>query len=142
MTSTLDPDLIPEPDRSLGRGHGTDALGPSDTTDTGSDVQPGVHAIEELDIGLDRGTNEDSTTRSLEVSGDSDATGTGERASAGRDVDFELGVDIDVDRIDRIDTIEDLDEIDLASAEPTDVDDPDLLAPQRRLSEQVRQQPR
>lgn len=38
--STLDPDyLTGGPDRSLGRGHGTDALGPSDTSDTGSDMQ-------------------------------------------------------------------------------------------------------
>jgi hypothetical protein len=38
-SSTLDPDNFPEsPDRSLGKGHGTDALGPSDISDTGSDV--------------------------------------------------------------------------------------------------------
>lgn len=109
--STLDPDLIPEPDRSLGKGHDTKSLGPSDVTDSGSDVQPGVHAVEELDLGLDKGTTEDPDTRTLEVEGDSDAGGTGERASAGRD-SVELGGDIGFDRIDRIDAGEDLEEFD------------------------------
>lgn len=99
--STLDPDLIPEPDRSLGSGHDTKSLGPSDVTDTGSDVQPGVRAVEEQDIGLDKGTTEDPDTRLLDVEGDSDATGTGERTTAGRD-SVEMGSDIGTDRIDTI----------------------------------------
>lgn len=106
--STLDPDLIPEPDRSLGQGHDAKALGPSDVTDTGSDVQPGIKAVEELDIGLDKGTTEDPDTRLIEATGDSDATGTGERASIGRD-SVEMGGDIDTDRIDRIAADEDAD---------------------------------
>jgi hypothetical protein len=58
--STLDPDNIPVgTDRTLGRGHGTRALGPSDNSDSGSDVAG------EPDIGLDS---------------DTDAEGTGERA--------------------------------------------------------------
>jgi hypothetical protein len=61
--STLDPDNLPAtPDRNLGKGHGTDALGPSDRSDTGSDVQGGTAAEEGLS---------DS---------DTDAEGTGERA--------------------------------------------------------------
>lgn len=37
--STLNPDNFPAvPDRVLGRGHGTGALGPSDTSDSGSDI--------------------------------------------------------------------------------------------------------
>ena len=41
-TSTLDPDNFPEaPDRSLGKGHGVDSLGPSDISDSGSDVVGG-----------------------------------------------------------------------------------------------------
>ena len=101
-TSTLDLENIPEPDRQLGKGHGTRALGPSDISDTGSDVQPGLRAIEELDLGLERGTSEDSDSRTLPVSGDSDSGGTGERGSAGRDGDVEEAGDIDVDRIDAI----------------------------------------
>jgi hypothetical protein len=58
--STLDLDNIPVGnDRSLGQGHGTRALGPSDNSDSGSDVAGGP------DIGFDS---------------DTDAEGTGERA--------------------------------------------------------------
>ena len=40
--STLDPDNFPEsPDRVVGRGHGTGALGPSDSSDSGSDIAGG-----------------------------------------------------------------------------------------------------
>ena len=38
--SSLDPDNLPGlPDRVLGTGHGKGALGPSDNSDSGSDVQ-------------------------------------------------------------------------------------------------------
>ena len=127
-TSTLDPDNIPEPDRSLGKGHGTDALGPSDISDTGSDVQPGVRAVEEPDIGLDKGTTEDPDSRNVSVSGDSDAVGTGERASAGRDSDLELGADIDVDRIDYIDP-----------GDNPDLEAPDVPAPRERSGHRPQQ---
>jgi hypothetical protein len=100
MTSTLDPNLTPEPDRSLGKGHDAKSLGPSDVSDSGSDVQPGVRGIEERGIDLDTGTSEDADTRNIEVEGDSDSTGTGERTTAGRD-SVEMGHDIGVDRIDQ-----------------------------------------
>lgn len=111
--STLDPDNIPEPDRKLGTGHGTNSLGPSDTSDSGSDIQGNAHWAADLDIGLDRGTNEDSDSGrgarnagpdsiDANMDSDSDAAGTGERASAGRDSDIEMGGDIDVDRIDQV----------------------------------------
>ncbi|MBV6320011.1 hypothetical protein [Duganella violaceipulchra] len=58
--STLEPDNLPVgTDRTLGRGHGTRALGPGDNSDSGSDVAG------EPDLGLDS---------------DTDAEGTGERA--------------------------------------------------------------
>jgi hypothetical protein len=117
-TSTLDPDNAPEPGRSLGRGHGTDALGPSDTSDTGSDMQAGVHGIDEPDIGLDKGTNEDPDTHTISVDGDTDAVGTGERATAGRDDDIEMGGDIGVDRIDYINPEEDPDYVEDPAAAP------------------------
>lgn len=106
-TSTLDPDYTPEPDRRLTLGHDTDALGPSDLSDTGSDVQGGFRAIESelLGLGLDRGTTEDSDSRYLPASPeDSDSTGTGESTTAGRNLDAEMAGDIDVDRIDSIDS--------------------------------------
>lgn len=112
-TSTLDPENIPEPDRRLSKGHGTSALGPSDTSDSGSDVQGGLRWTAEADIGLDKGTYEDPDSgrrdRSAgpdigdaELDSDTDASGTGEVATAGRDSDIEAGSDIDVDRIDYI----------------------------------------
>ncbi|MYN17730.1 hypothetical protein GTP81_13290 [Rugamonas sp. FT107W] len=79
--STLDPDNIPVgTDRTLGRGHGTRALGPSDNSDSGSDVAG------EPDLGLDS---------------DTDAEGTGERA--GVDVET-LPADADIG-FDHVETI-------------------------------------
>ncbi|MEW6370736.1 MAG: hypothetical protein AB1584_07360 [Pseudomonadota bacterium] len=115
--STLDPDNFPErPDRSLGKGHGTDALGPSDLSDTGSDVMGGPGFASNLDddqlVHLDRGTNEEEESSAggtagpdvgdANFSSDSDVGGTGERASAGRDTVVEDGADIDTDRIESI----------------------------------------
>ena len=115
--STLDPDNFPErPDRSLGKGHGTDALGPSDLSDTGSDVMGGSGFASNLDddqlVHLDRGTNEEEESSAggtagpdvgdANFSSDSDMGGTGERASAGRDTVVEDGADIDTDRVESI----------------------------------------
>jgi hypothetical protein len=128
-TSTLDPDNIPEPDRKLGTGHGTGALGPSDSSDTGSDVQSGLRWTQEADIGLDKGTNEDPDSGRRErsagpdigdanIDSDTDAVGTGERATAGRDSDIETGRDIDVDRIDSINPDDDPDSLDMDATPP------------------------
>ncbi|WP_050478080.1 hypothetical protein [Herbaspirillum rhizosphaerae] len=59
-TSTLDLDVLPISDRQLNKGHDNHALGPSDTSDSGSDM-----------------TN-------IATEADSDSTGTGERASVER----------------------------------------------------------
>ena len=59
-SSTLDPDNIPERDRTVTKGHGTRALGPSDSSDSGSDVQDSLRRTEDAEIGLDTGTNEDA----------------------------------------------------------------------------------
>jgi hypothetical protein len=113
-TSTLDPDNFPEtPDRVVGKGHGTDALGPSDNSDSGSDVVGGPGFAVGLDddqvVHLDRGTNEDPEGHIRDTSGpdmgdsdldsDSDSGGTGERAAAGRDSEVRDGADIDTDSI-------------------------------------------
>lgn len=113
-SSTLDPDNIPEPDRRLGKGHGTSALGPSDISDSGSDVQGETRLSSEVDIGLDKGTTDDPDSAPRDLSAgpdigdagldsDTDAAGTGERKTAGRDLDIEAGADIDADRIESID---------------------------------------
>jgi hypothetical protein len=139
-TSTLDPDNFPEsPDRSLGRGHGIDSLGPSDTSDTGSDVVGGPGFSTNLDddqvIHLDEGTTSDleashaGDTAGPDVgdanfSSDSDVGGTGERAAAGRDTVAKDGADIDTDRIESIPDLP-LNEEDtdfLASRPPIDAD--------------------
>lgn len=134
-TSTLDPDNIPEPDRQLGKGHGTESLGPSDSSDSGSDIKGHPRWSADTDIGLDRGTNEDSDSGrhansagpdigDANIDSDSDSAGTGERASAGRDTDVEMGSDIDVDRIDYVSTGEE--------DEFSEYDNPDQILPRSR----------
>jgi hypothetical protein len=114
-TSTLDPDNFPErPDRSLGKGHGVDSLGPSDISDSGSDVMGGTGFASNLDddqtIDLDEGTTSDQEATQAagpdigdsNFDSDSDYGGTGERAAAGRDTIAKDGADIDTDHIETI----------------------------------------
>jgi len=110
-TSTLDPDVDVTPDRDVQKGHGTDALGPSDTSDTGSDISggpglvneerlPGGPADERTDYRADAEAPQ-SAGRDIGDAGlasDSDAEGTGERASAGRDPVQADGADRGFDR--------------------------------------------
>jgi hypothetical protein len=104
--STLDLALSTPP--VTDKGHGTRALGPSDTSDSGSDLQgPGIYESDADVLGLDSGTNEDVAhgngagrdVGDANLDSDSDAGGTGERASAGRDIDVEAGSDIAPDRL-------------------------------------------
>jgi hypothetical protein len=74
---------LDETDRTLGKGHGTEALGPSNSSDTGSDVASG-------DAGALLGDTD--------LSADSDAEGTGERAAAGRDDSQPPSRDVSPDR--------------------------------------------
>jgi len=114
--STLDPDNIPlGKDRSVGSGHGTGALGPSDTSDSGSDVQGGIGladdaALDDADLGLGKGLNDDPEMSTAggtagpdlgdaDLDSDSDSNGTGERAAAGRDTATPDGADIGFDHI-------------------------------------------
>ena len=69
-------------DRSLGKGHGVGALGPSDTSDSGSDLQGA--------LGDD------------ELASDSDSSGTGERAAVERDNEVTYGADIDTDHVEML----------------------------------------
>ena len=77
------------------KGHGTGALGPSDSSDSGSDIQGATRMKTEPEEGLEAG----GATPVVEDS-DTDAAGTGERAEAvpegARD-----GADIAPDRIAR-----------------------------------------
>jgi len=109
--STLDPDNFNLPDRQIGKGHGTGALGPSDTSDSGSDLQGGDGlAAQDVGMGLDSGNTsapEGGTRRhgagpdvgDANLDSDSDSSGTGETASAGRDSIFANGEDLDIEEI-------------------------------------------
>jgi hypothetical protein len=103
MASTLNRTGESQP--VINRGHGTDALGPSDLSDSGSDVHIGPGAAQDPSeaLPLDHGTTSDVATGARETAGpdlgdsdldsDTDAAGTGERAAAGRD-DFIEAADI------------------------------------------------
>lgn len=84
MASPLDPSFIPNTDRRVNTGHGTGALGPSDSSDGGSDV---------------RGGGAERLIGDPELDGDSDRSGTGERASATPDAEVPEGADIAPDRV-------------------------------------------
>lgn len=101
-SSSLDPDILTSaPDRILGKGHGTSALGPSDTSDSGSDIQGAGLAVEQESNGFERDRSPDSPISSdTRVDSDTDSSGTGERASVeGSSAD---GADIDTDHIETV----------------------------------------
>src|SRR5437868_4775076 len=114
MSSTLTPENLPAgPDRRINKGHGTAALGPSDNSDSGSDLvgAPGL-AQDAGHFGLEAGnTNEDEESFAGYTAGpdigdsnldsDTDAEGTGERGAAGRDKVARDGSDIDTDHVER-----------------------------------------
>lgn len=98
-------------DRETQKGHGTGALGPSDTSDSASDIAGGPGLIEGDVIGLDHGTNEDLETRARtagvdigdsDLDSDSDSVGTGEHMTAGRDLAGSANRDVLPDHIERI----------------------------------------
>ena len=88
-------------------GHGTADLGPSDTSDSGSDVAATPPLHENVGLGRDPVTlsRDDDNARGVgadlgdtNLDSDSDAEGTGERGSAGRDDAIEAA-DIEPDDI-------------------------------------------
>jgi len=109
--STLDPDNFPVNKSARNqKGHDTRTLGPSDSSDSGSDMAgPGL--IDDDAINLDRGTNEDTeagtgnladagaSVGDLSMDSDSDRYGTGEHLTAGKEPAVQVSGDIDTDRI-------------------------------------------
>jgi hypothetical protein len=92
--STLQHDPSTPP--AVTKGHGTKALGPSDSSDTGSDIQGGPGLNEEEGLFPRSGTTSDDDVDGAganagpdigdaDLDSDSDRNGTGERAAAGRD---------------------------------------------------------
>jgi hypothetical protein len=102
-------------DRNVTKGHGTSALGPSDTSDSASDIVGGPGIVEGDMIGLDHGTNEDVEARpgpgadigDTTLDSDSDSVGTGEHVTAGRDPETGENRDVMPDHIESIADIAD-----------------------------------
>lgn len=111
MASTSDPDAIATGRvRNPAQGHDVKSLGPSDSSDSGSDMAgPGL--IDDDALGLDRGTNQDveAGPRNLADAGpsvgdlgmddNSDRDGTGEHLTAGKDPRVRPDADRDTDRV-------------------------------------------
>jgi hypothetical protein len=111
MTSTLDKNAVATGRRdNPSKGHAVKSLGPSDSSDSGSDMAgPGL--IDDDALGLDRGTNEDAEAGRRNVAdagssvGDqgtddnSDRYGTGEHLTAGKEPRARVGGDQDTDRV-------------------------------------------
>jgi len=121
----LHPDNFPAGrDRSLGKGHGTESLGPSDSSDSGSDLKGAPGLAQQVDgFGIDHGPVTDveesfaGNTAGPDVGdanldSDSDRGGTGERASSGRDTVVPDGIDIDTDRIEAVPDLEQIPDLD------------------------------
>jgi hypothetical protein len=92
--STLDPDE--EGGVEVGKGHGTGALGPSDSSDSGSDVQGEKRYPGDIEDELDQHALGQSAA---ELNSDTDRNGTGEMASADGDNNLELDSDILPDEV-------------------------------------------
>lgn len=106
----LHPDNLPAGrDRSLGKGHGTEALGPSDSSDSGSDLQ-GAPSTDPEESSAGNTAGPDVGDANLDS--DSDRSGTGERASSGRDTGVRDGIDIDTDRIESVPDLEQIPDLD------------------------------
>src|SRR4029079_18087451 len=125
-----------ESDPSVRKGHGTGALGPSDSSDSGSDIVGGPGLNRDDGLPLQRGTPSDPDVDGqgatagpdigdADLDSDSDRFGTGERGAAGRDsirpVDQQLS-DQDAGARDP----DDQPERELASVEALVIDEDDL----------------
>lgn len=125
--STLN--LPEETPPGTGIGHSTGELGPSDSSDSGSDVQGAVRHPGDIEDTLDAHALEEGP---LEFASDTDLSGTGERASADGDGNLRLDGDILPDSIESLGDIADdaplpedtLDEAAAADAAARDLDRP------------------
>ncbi|AJY14987.1 chemotaxis protein [Burkholderia multivorans] len=99
--STLNPDNEPAgpDDENASRGRDGRALGPSDSSDSGSDTAGARRHSFDVDSPLDAHALErgDATLDS-----DTDRAGTGERAAADGDATFEESADIEPDRLEQL----------------------------------------
>jgi hypothetical protein len=108
--STLDPDNdLPQPDIP---GQDTGALGPGDSSDSGSDVAGARRHEFDRDTELD---NHALETGDTDEQSNSDRAGTGERASADGDETLLPDADVLPDRVDSPRPADDPDEFDEGS---------------------------
>ena len=101
-------------DRDVTRGHGTRALGPSDTSDSGSDLVGAPGLAGQVDgFGIERQPGADleesfaggtagPDVGDANLDSDSDSGGTGEAATLPRDMLGADGADIDTDHVESI----------------------------------------
>ncbi|NMG53041.1 hypothetical protein [Aromatoleum aromaticum] len=90
-------------------GHSTADLGPSDSSDSGSDIAGAPGLVDDAGIATDSGTTSDmdhgrgagADIGDTDLDSDTDASGTGERRAAGRDDSSREANDIQPDRITR-----------------------------------------
>ncbi|MGF6372210.1 hypothetical protein OKW40_005026 [Paraburkholderia sp. RAU6.4a] len=95
MSSTLNPDE--EPQQTVKQTSGTTgALGPSDSSDSGSDVAGARRHDFDVDTELD---NHALEAGDAALGSDTDRSGTGERASADGDSTLEMDRDIGTDHV-------------------------------------------
>lgn len=95
MSSTLNPDE--EPQQVVKQTSGTTGtLGPSDSSDSGSDIAGEKRHEFDVDTELD---NHALETGAMELGSDTDRAGTGERAAADGDSTLDPDRDIEPDRI-------------------------------------------
>jgi hypothetical protein len=113
MGSTLIPPDEQTPQTT--KGHGTAALGPSDSSDSGSDTFGAKRHVFDVDSELD---NHGLEAGEAELGSDTDRYGTGERASADGDENLRENSDIEPDQLQ--------DELSLREA----VEDPELDEPE------------
>jgi hypothetical protein len=110
-----------EGDQVTQKGHGTGALGPSDSTDSGSDVVGGPGLDTQEGLPFQRGTTSDPDVDRMpttagpdmgdaDLDSDSDSGGTGERAAVGRDSTIptdEVLTEYDPDETQSLDVMDD-----------------------------------
>jgi len=92
------------PGQSQGHGYDIGTLGPSDTSDSGSDMKgvPGRRTLQRSDPPEHTEGRNDLSDLADEGGSDSDLQGTGEGASVDIDDGSADGANIDVDRIESI----------------------------------------
>lgn len=94
--STLDPDNFPDSGDTEPHGRDMGSLGPSDSSDSGSDIAGAKRHEFDKDTELDEHALE---LGEAELASDTDRAGTGERSSADGDSTLIDDADIEPDRI-------------------------------------------